>query len=1099
MKLKVLSFVWLLCAGFLSGQTLVTYNFNNNLNPTAPNAGLNPLSLKYYDPPSEVAPLYYDNRLRYDDSGDELRLLFNGTNFSGLQVSFTGWAGAFFGGINANIKAYLKVGAGTETLIADQNVSAQILALNEYNLSISIPDADNQPNVQIRIVGILISDWGIISGFGIDNLVLSSNSPKIQPYGYNNTSTLAQIAQNAVASTAYGTYFGIVNTDDSSNPNSATRVFRISNPGNAALQISGITFSGDNPGDFSWVTSPATPAPSTPAAVNPINSFPATINAGASRDFTVRFNPSADGQRSALLNIASNADPSVYSFYVEGRGSTCETIDYSLKRNTMEDSQSGQNVLPATLVSGSFNKVWGHSRASNNSNSNSLGGGTYGTRLYCQDSDNKPLFTSSNTSWYVRNQTSTVLFGSVDISNENGVYISFNVAAFSTESGNQNRNSFNNNDYVELQVLKPGTTNDWSRELIIRGNSTGTGSSTRYSYDIGKTAETFYDGDDSSFLFQNSTGNNNKYSKVKLKLPDNEDFEDLIFRIEVKSTHTNKLWLIDDVAVSSANVIERRWTGSDWRDAENNVVAAPNEATKSYKNYKTVFEGDYNVPSTGLTICECEVNNAANLTIPDGNYFTVQTKITNLGSGTNFVVEDGGNLIQIENDAVNTGEITVEKNFIFSTERKQYNFVTAPVVANRNIKETIYTPNPTSVQKYNTATDYFDETLGPYVSGLGYAVKEPASGNDTGEFMGVPFNGVLNYPLNTSGNRYNLLGNPYPSNLDILLLYNFNNTKFANADFYFWDNRNNTDFTQQGSGYGGVQYAMYNAVSNIGNPASTNNQPGNERIPDRYVKVGTGFIIQASNTGGTLDFNNSYRTSEGDIGFFGKGFAPESQSDRYWLSMDTPGGIRVSNAVVYFEGGNDAFAIDDTESFLGSDDLFTFTGEKAVAIQGKAPFHNDDKIQLGYKAFNEGTHIISVFKAEGIFAEEQNIYLVDKLLHKTVNLSVKPYKFLTRAGQFNDRFEIIYKNKNIFSTVQDTVEPLLITVTRQSEDLLIMSQGEKLSEVIVYNLLGKPVFTYKNLNTQELRIPAAEYTKQILIVNIVTQSGNAVSQKVIPK
>ncbi|MFA7616780.1 MAG: T9SS sorting signal type C domain-containing protein [Weeksellaceae bacterium] len=493
------------------------------------------------------------------------------------------------------------------------------------------------------------------------------------------------------------------------------------------------------------------------------------------------------------------------------------------------------------------------------------------------------------------------------------------------------------------------------------------------------------------------------------------------------------------------------------------------------------------------------VNSGGKLEISDGSTLTVENGITNQATANDFVVKHDANLIQIENDAVNIGEITVEKNFNFSSQRKQYNFVTAPVVANRNIKETIYTPNPTSVQKYNTATDYFDETLGPYVSGLGYAVKEPANGNDTGEFMGVPFNGVLNYPLNTSGNRYNLLGNPYPSNLDILLLYNFNNTKFANADFYFWDNRNNTEFTQQGSGYEGVQYAMYNAVSNIGNPAPTNNQPGNERIPDRYVKVGTGFIIQASNTGGTLDFNNSYRTSEGDIGFFGKGFAPESQSDRYWLSMDTPGGIRISNAVVYFEGGNDAFAIDDTESFLGSDDLFTFTGEKAVAIQGKAPFHNDDKIQLGYKAFNEGTHIISVFKAEGIFAEEQNIYLVDKLLHKTVNLSVKPYKFLTRAGQFNDRFEIIYKNKNIFSTVQDTVEPLLITVTRQSEDLLIMSQGEKLSEVIVYNLLGKPVFTYKNLNTQELRIPAAEYTKQILIVNIVTQSGNAVSQKVIPK
>lgn len=493
------------------------------------------------------------------------------------------------------------------------------------------------------------------------------------------------------------------------------------------------------------------------------------------------------------------------------------------------------------------------------------------------------------------------------------------------------------------------------------------------------------------------------------------------------------------------------------------------------------------------------VNSGGKLEISDGSTLTVENGITNQATANDFVVKHDANLIQIENDAVNIGEITVEKNFNFSSQRKQYNFVTAPVVANRNIKETIYTPNPTSVQEYNTGNDYFYETPGPYESGKAYAVKEPASGNDTGEFMGVPFNGVLNYPLNTSGNRYNLLGNPYPSNLDILLLYNFNNTKFANADFYFWDNRNNTEFTQQGSGYSGVQYAMYNAVSNMGNPAPTNNQPGNERIPDRYVKVGTGFIIQASNTGGTLDFNNSYRTSEGDIGFFGKGFAPESQSDRYWLSMDTPGGIRISNAVVYFEGGNDAFAIDDTESFLGSDDLFTFTGEKAVAIQGKAPFHNDDKIQLGYKAFNEGTHIISVFKAEGIFAEEQNIYLVDKLLHKTVNLSVKPYKFLTRAGQFNDRFEIIYKNKNIISTVQDVVEPLLITVTRQSDDLLIMSKGDNLSEVTVYNLLGKPVFTYKDLNTEELRIPAAEYLKQILIVNIVTQSGRTASQKVIPK
>lgn len=493
------------------------------------------------------------------------------------------------------------------------------------------------------------------------------------------------------------------------------------------------------------------------------------------------------------------------------------------------------------------------------------------------------------------------------------------------------------------------------------------------------------------------------------------------------------------------------------------------------------------------------VNSGGKLEISDGSTLTVENGITNQATANDFVVKHDGNLLQINNTSINTGDITVEKDFIFSSQRKQYNYVTSPVVANRNIKETIYMPNPTSVQEYNTGNDHFYETPGPYKSGKAYAVKEPASGNDKGNFKGIPFNGVLNYPLNTSGNRYNLLGNPYPSNLDILLLYYFNNTKLENGNFYFWDNRNNTEFIQQGSGYSGVQYAMYNAVSDTGNPAPTNDQPGIERIPDRFVKVGTGFIIQASETGGTLDFNNSYRTSEGDIGFFGKGFTPETQPDRYWLSMDTPGGMRVTNAVVYFEGGNDAFAIDDTETFLGSDDLFTFADEKALAIQGKASFQINDKVPLGYKAFKEGTHIISVFKTEGIFAEAQNIYLVDKLLNKTVNLSAKPYKFLTRAGRFNDRFEIIYKNKNTISTAQGAVEPHLISVTRQSEDLLIMSKGDKLSEVIVYNLLGKPVFNYSDLNTEKLRIPAAEYSKQILIVNIVTQSGNTVSQKVIPK
>ena len=680
-------------------QTLVTYNFNNNLNATGANPGIIPYSLGYYDPINPANPNYFNNALQFTDSGDEVRFQFNGTNFSGLNVSFNGWAGAFgLGGITVNIKAYLKVGSGTETSIVDQNITANFIAYNEEPFSINIPTVDNKANIQVRIVGTVLSDFGwALKGFGVDKLVLSSRSPKIQPYGYNTSNVLASIPETAASATRYGTDFGIVNTDDAAIPNANTRVFRITNSGTAALDISGITFSGDSPEDFSWVTSPPTPPPSTPAAINPINSFPATIGTGSSRDFTVKFNPSQEGKRSAILNILSNAEPSPYSFFVEGRGATCKTEDLFLKRNTVETSQPANALLAA---SGSFIKISGNSRASN-ANPNDLGTADNGTRLYCQVDTNVPLYTSPTNSWYIKNSTSTMEFGAVNVANEKGVYISFNLAAFSTAT----TTDFSNADYVELQVLKPGTMgtdpNDWSPEIRVTGGNASNQYS-RYSFAGGATATTFYDGDNSPFVFTNGSNLATKHSKVQLKLPGSANFQNVIFRIVASNTSNEKLWLIDDVAVYSANAVFRTYkSDGTWRDSGNNSVTAPDELTKSYKNFKAIFEGSYIVPAAGLTICECEVNNNINLTIPQNTRLTVQTGITNLGNGNNFNINDGANLLQVEDGAVNNGDITAQKLFTFTVpvpptpNRQQYNYVISPVIG-QNLK-TIYPGNPTTL------------------------------------------------------------------------------------------------------------------------------------------------------------------------------------------------------------------------------------------------------------------------------------------------------------------------------------------------------------------------------------------------------------------
>jgi len=489
------------------------------------------------------------------------------------------------------------------------------------------------------------------------------------------------------------------------------------------------------------------------------------------------------------------------------------------------------------------------------------------------------------------------------------------------------------------------------------------------------------------------------------------------------------------------------------------------------------------------------VKNTGHLEIRDGASLTVNDFIKNEATLDHFIVKHNGNLLQINGDtSINSGEITVEKDFNFSADRKQYNYVTTPVVSGRDMKTSIYTPNPESVQVYNIESSYFDETTGPYVSGLAYAVKEsPGSGTAVvaGKLMGVPFNGPLNYTLSTAGSKYNLVGNPYPSNLDIKKLYDNNTTKIEST-FYFWDNTNNTLHEQQGPNYNGDHYAKFNAGSNTGTAAQCIVYgTGCNKVPDQYVKVGTGFMVQAKT--GTLDFNNDYRTTAGNIDFLGKPSGFDTQYDRYWLTMTSPSSIQTMMAVVYFDGGTDEFSADDTESFLASNSLFSILDNKQLDIQGRAPFRINDRVPLGYKAFETGTYIIQVDDTDGIFEEGQSIYLIDKLLNKTVKISEKPYKFMTRAGQYNDRFVIVYRPGNVIGTASDISNQ--ISFAKINNQIVITSTIDKITEVELFNLNSRSVYKNSDINSNEHRIDALNFNHQIVVVTVKTETGEFVTRK----
>lgn len=491
-------------------------------------------------------------------------------------------------------------------------------------------------------------------------------------------------------------------------------------------------------------------------------------------------------------------------------------------------------------------------------------------------------------------------------------------------------------------------------------------------------------------------------------------------------------------------------------------------------------------------------NEAANVLIAKKGVIT---------TGGELVFENNAQLMQDE-DANNYGHIRVERQFTFSDIFKQYNFVSAPVTnSGTDIRSSIYYPAiPQSVQRYNEADYYFYETNAPYIPGKGYAVQEVEGTTDEiGQFTGTPNNGnSLSFTLkkSTAAGGFNLTGNPYPSNLNLNQLYT-DNSDDIESTFYFWDNRGNTEFIQQGSEYNGDHYAKYNAPSGTGSAAAVGvSAPYETRIPTNEVKIGTGFMVQVK-TGldegdYNLNFNNTQRiTTNSGPGFFGKGQNfNQPQKDRYWLTMDTPGEIRVMNAVVYFDGGNDEFWLDDTKSFEGSDDLYTVNDGHKLTIQGRAPFRVNDVLPLGYKAFGTGTHIISVYQKEGIFAESQDIWLVDMLLNKTVNLSKKPYKFVTRAGEYGNRFKIVYRPS--FQTGVD-IHANDISMLKVGQQIEISSTIDRISEVEVFDLNSRPVFKKNEINHNKFIVNAISFNHQILNIKVKTETGETVTRKFVMK
>lgn len=535
------------------------------------------------------------------------------------------------------------------------------------------------------------------------------------------------------------------------------------------------------------------------------------------------------------------------------------------------------------------------------------------------------------------------------------------------------------------------------------------------------------------------------------------------------------------------------WNGTSWTNNGNNT---------SVNNGKSaIVNSDYSGPS--FACCSLKINAGNTLTINSGVTVTVVNGITNNG---NIVIESGGSLVQVNNSSTTMGNVITVKRNTQPVYRYDFTYWSSPVK-----DYSLHSLSPLTLRdKYNS----FDENTQRWIThldgasnmiaGKGYMVRAPQTYPIEGsvgavpsiynaEFIGKPNNGIININVAGGTDKFNLLGNPYPSALNVSKFLLDNNTKLQGT-VYLWTH--NTAVSQNNPGgqtynYSPSDYAAFNLSGGVSTaPALSGGNPGsiNNMTPSGFIASGQGFFVEGISNGNAT-FNNSMRVAGNNNQFFRmqSNASEEGEKNRFWLNLTNTENNKFNQILIgYIENATNSmdWGYDGKLFSTSTLTLYSILDDNKLTIQGRAlPFSNQDVVPLGYTSLTAGNLKISIESLDG-FMTYQDIYLKDKLLNVMTNLKVNDYTFNTTAGTFNERFEIRYVN-DVLGVDVPTLSNVSMTI--KNNHLLVKSK-EVINNIVVYDILGKIIHSGKYIS--DYADIYLDSSTQVVVVSVTTNSGN---------
>lgn len=531
--------------------------------------------------------------------------------------------------------------------------------------------------------------------------------------------------------------------------------------------------------------------------------------------------------------------------------------------------------------------------------------------------------------------------------------------------------------------------------------------------------------------------------------------------------------------------------------------------------YKLLFSGASGVYAMASDIYVANTLNVTGgaVTLQAGYTLAVDDAVTVVNPAT-LTIENNASLLQTSFTGVNIGPVIVKRNTT-PIVRFDTTYWSSPTTGT----QTLYDFSPfTDSDRFNTYDSVNDvwvtenATTTVFQKGKGYAIRAPANTSATiptvtpHQFIGIPNNGTFTLAVTTpaTDTGLSLIGNPYPSAINAIDFINENlydaalsPTNTLEGTLYFWNHNNRLT----GNDFSGDDYYYYNLTGGAGYGTTGT---GNNALPTDYIASGQGFFVE-NTIAGDVKFNNTMReASDNNTNFYKikkSNKIKDLEKHRIWLNITNSAQTKgsqtmvgyIENATNNYESGYDSFVFDDTKPFL----IYSLIGTDKMAIQGRAlPFKDSDAVSIGYSLGEADNVTLSIPQMDGLFLDNQNIYLEDKLLNVIHDIKSDPYIFSSEAGTFNERFVLRYTDKTLGTNDFD-LNGSSVLIAKDKNELKIKSELETIKRITIFDILGRKIFDNPAVNSTEFRTSNSALKNQIGIVKVTLINGQVLSKKVV--